>query len=64
MKLSNRAHQVRNKENCDAWWYENKNSIEIYCCSRHENKTVSFRIDRSVLQEWLKRVHKTDNESA
>ena len=59
-KTSNRAQRVVNPHNAssgkaDGWFYENAKSIDVYLRDVNSGVTVSCRIRRGVLADWIKR---------
>ena len=48
-------HQARRALNCDeAWWYEEENSIHVFCYDKKRGG-MSCKIDRRAIEGWLKR---------
>jgi hypothetical protein len=44
----------------DAWWYENKDSIDVYITSSSGGDALTCRIDRKKLTKWLEKTEKNN----
>lgn len=63
MKLKNTAVMVTGRKQVlddgnksEAWFYENKGSVDVYV--RHRGVTISCRIRRALLADWIKRTER------
>jgi len=56
--ISRGAHKATATGCHEAWWYENKGSIEIYMHdgNKHPGKIMHCRIQKAAIKRWLKRV--------
>lgn len=57
MKISRKAHPMRVKKGsaAEGWWYEAGKSIEVYLRDKSLRFTLSGRIDRATLLDWIER---------
>lgn len=53
--LDNKPHQAISLRADDAWWYERKESIEVYFQLPDRKGTVSCRIHIDDLEDWIRR---------
>jgi hypothetical protein len=57
VKLNRNPHKATPIHGKEAWWYENKQSIDVYVDS--EGVTLACRIPRRYIESWLKRTEPT-----
>jgi hypothetical protein len=62
MRIKLMPNKAKPLHNCqEAWWYENKGSIEIYShLADAPHKIIACKIPRAKLLDYIKRTEKTD----